>query len=896
MKDLLIKSALLIFILSSSAGCTTQKDMIYDAGKYQLFNNRIIQDGYTARAISATKIISDYKSPANLFKNAAISFKFSINGEDNEMKSGTDHHFICISNAGNCETPIIEFGSQLNQTSGRQQYLAPDTKLTIRVDMRKVLNDFKTKGYYTSFNGKKIYKEDFKGVYVAGSAAPLIWDFDNLVHHPELQLHDEDADGIYQITLNMNQSGQSNATAASWELSRDLSALPAVHSPYLLADALYNLSLEEMQKAVEPDSTFRTGKEWAGVWTRDISYSIILAMASLEPEVARKSLLKKVNNRKRIIQDTGTGGAWPVSSDRMIWAVAAWELYKVTGDREWLEQAYTIIKNSIDDDRQNIYDPETGLVKGESSFLDWREQTYPEWMEPADIAISECLGTNAVHFEANIVLSKMAVELGKQEEASLYRQLASQIKQGINKYLWLEEKGYYGQYLYGRNYKIVSPRSEALGEALCVLFGIAGKDQAKRIISNTPVVNYGISCIYPQIPDIPPYHNNAIWPFVQSYWLWASVAADNERSVMESIAAIYRPAALFLTNKENFVASNGDYLGTQINSSNMLWSLSGNISIVHKVFFGIQYESNGIRFTPYVPLALKGSRTLKGLKYRNAMLDIEMEGYGNSIKSFSIDGKEQDKATVPGNIEGIHFVKITLSNQPFPDAEINRMADVTSPATPGLQYKDGSLQWQQVTGAKSYQLLKNGKLLTNTNGNAFAVKNEAYAAYQLIAVDEKGLQSFASEPLVLLPDDQDMELQAEDFAPAAKLPFKGFTGKGFIEVSTTTNLQVNIPVIIKEEGWYAIDFRYANGNGPANTDNKCAIRTLYADGKASGTILLPQRGQDAWSDWGYSNAVKLFLQKGIHQIVLSYDTVNENMNQAVNQAMLDAVRIRKISE
>ncbi|HEU4609193.1 MAG TPA: hypothetical protein VFS31_13845, partial [Chitinophagaceae bacterium] len=168
MKDLLIKSALLIFILSSSAGCATQKDMIYDAGKYQLFNDRIIQDGYTARAISATKIISDYKSPANLFKNAAISFKFSINGEDNEMQSGTDHHFICISNAGKCETPIIEFGSQLNQTSGRQQYLAPDTKLTIRVDMRKVLNEFKIKGYYTSFNGKKIYKEDFKGVYVAG--------------------------------------------------------------------------------------------------------------------------------------------------------------------------------------------------------------------------------------------------------------------------------------------------------------------------------------------------------------------------------------------------------------------------------------------------------------------------------------------------------------------------------------------------------------------------------------------------------------------------------------------------------------------------------------------------------------------------------------------------------
>jgi len=46
------------------------------------------------------------------------------------------------------------------------------------------------------------------------------------------------------------------------------------------------------------------------------------------------------------------------------------------------------------------YDAGTGLVKGESSFLDWREQTYPKWMQPADIYESENLGTNAVHYQA----------------------------------------------------------------------------------------------------------------------------------------------------------------------------------------------------------------------------------------------------------------------------------------------------------------------------------------------------------------------------------------------------------------------------------------------------------------------------------------------------------------
>src|SRR5690606_29578813 len=155
--------------------------------------------------------------------------------------------------------------------------------------------------------------------------------------------------------------------------------------------------------------------------------------------------------KKKIIQDTGTGGAYPVSTDRMIWAVAAWEIYKATGDMDWLQNAFIIIKNSIEDDIKNAYDPETGLVKGESSFLDWREQTYPEWMQPADIFESECLGTNAVHFQANIILAKMAEVLNKTEIQYKHLAIAQKIKKGINEYLWMPEKGYYGQYLYGKN-------------------------------------------------------------------------------------------------------------------------------------------------------------------------------------------------------------------------------------------------------------------------------------------------------------------------------------------------------------------------------------------------------------------------------------------------------------
>ena len=557
---------------------------IWQSRAFSIYRDSVVQQNqFLARAISETELTSNYQSPANGLISPKIVFKFSINGKDNEMPTGKDHHFNDLSTSGYAETPVIVFGQQFldSTTVADNATLAANTKLKIRLDMRGVLAEMKTKGYYTTFKGEKIYQEDLKAVYVAGNTAPLIWDFDNLVNHNQLQLTDADGDGIYETLLTLNVAREKPVTAPSWLLSRDISAFPQYHSDFPLADAIYNLSLEEMTKAIEPDSTFRTGKEWAGVWTRDISYSIILSMAYLQPRVAQNSLLKKVNKKGRIIQDTGSGGAWPVSTDRMVWAIAAFELYKVTGDRAWLKQSYGIIRNSIDDDLLNIYDPSTGLARGESSFLDWREQTYPKWMQPVDIYGSENLGTNAVHYQANIVLAQMAKLLGDPTASARYSKIASQIKRGINTYLWQPSKGYYGQYLYGRNYAIRSPRSEALGEALSILFDVADSGRQQQIISQVPITPFGISCIYPQIPGIPPYHNNAVWPFVQTYWLLAAAKAGNERSVMESISAICRPAALFLTNKENFVADNGDFLGTQINSSNMLWSLSGNISIIH---------------------------------------------------------------------------------------------------------------------------------------------------------------------------------------------------------------------------------------------------------------------------------------------------------------------------
>ena len=884
------KISLFIVALSTSTLCFSQKldKAIYKSDAYSIYADSIVQENkFVAKAISDKQITSNYKSPSKRDLPAIIKFKFAINGDVVEMKAGVDHHFF-VKKDGD-ETPIIKFGEELKESSTNKSFLEPDTRLKIRVDLNPVFNAFKTEGFFVSQENDTLYKKDFKSVYVGGETTPMSWNFAGLYKIPELEMKDSNNDGIYETTVNLNPSA-----IPTWKLSKDISAFPQYQSSFPISNAIYNLSLEEMMNAVEKDSTFRTGIDWPGVWTRDISYSIILSMAYLQPKVAMYSLMKKVNKNGRIIQDTGTGGSYPVSTDRMIWATAAWEVYKATGDQEWLTKVYPIIKNSLDDDLLNIYDASRRLYRGESSFLDWRSQTYPEWVEPLDIYSSETLGTNALHYNANNILAQMATLIGKKRDSIKYSLLVNAIKNGINKELWLKDKGYYAQYLYGRKYLSISPKSEALGEALCIYFGIADDERAKTVVANTPVTTFGIPCIYPQIPDKYAYHNNAVWPFVQSYWALASAKAGNEKSVMESISAIYRPAAMFLTNKENFVADNGDFIGTAINSSNMLWSLSGNISLVHRVFFGMEFKANSLLFHPFVPKAYADTRTLTNFKYRNSLLDIKMSGFGNKITSFKLDGLALSTNELPGNLVGKHQVEIILNSTAFPDDKINKVNNDIAPQIPNLTYAKGILKWNKTKGSIKYFVLRNGKIVDTTVKLSSSVKKDStYSEYQIIAIDKKDHQSFASEPLVV-PYRKVQIVQLGDNAKTNFKGVKGYSGNGFVEISKNQNLSLIINFKIDVTDNYAIDFRYANGSGPVDQENKAAIRTLLIDDHTSQTMVFPQRGKDDWTDWGFTNSAVKTLEKGQHTIEIIFRAANENMNIDINQALIDYMRVTKL--
>jgi hypothetical protein len=376
----------------------------------------------------------------------------------------------------------------------------------------------------------------------------------------------------------------------------------------------------------------------------------------------------------------------------------------------------------------------------------------------------------------------------------------------------------------------------------------------------------------------------------------------NEQAVMTSICDIYRPASLFLTNKENFVASNGDFHGTQINSSNMLWSLSGNLSIVYKVLFGMRFEPDRLAFHPFVPKALGGKRTLTNVRYRDAVLDISMEGYGNRIRAFAVDGKEWAQSFLPATLTGEHKIDIILADNILPDGSVFAVGDYTSPAAPVTYLSGNMLLWPAVEGAVKYNVYKNGifvgassSVRTDSTVRTM-VELDTYGLYQVEAMDARGVSSFLSEPIAVFPPEAQTVYQVETFAgnDLAAQSCQGYTGEGFTEISGEKNRLVTLSIVVKQPGRYAIDFRYSNGNGPVNTENKCAIRNLHVDGQFAGALVFPQRGKGDWSSWGYSNALTLNLASGNHKVVVSFEGNDENMNGDVNRALLDCLRLTRV--
>ncbi|MCU1023211.1 Six-hairpin glycosidase-like protein [Stenotrophomonas maltophilia] len=423
------------------------------------------------------------------------------------------------------------------------------------------------------------------------------------------------------------------AARGSFVLHTPNGAVPIAAAPMrsqtgsVMFDALFALAQQEMaQDRVDairdpafdegrpvPCDCFQTGARWPYVWTRDVSFAADLALARLDPQRTRQSLQFKLSAARDgrtpglfVAQDTGSGGSWPISSDRVVWFLAARHLLD---DPAFAEQVWQALQGTLAQDRAMVFDPQMGLYRGETSFLDWREQTYPDWTREnvRFIGDSYALSTNVLHYQALRLAEQMAAQRGDDRRAQ-YKAWADELAVRIDARFWRDDMGQYMSYIGEAVHPVPYAKVDLLGLSLGILADVLPEARARRALANYPMGPAGSPVVWPQEAQQPIYHNRAIWPFVSAYSLRAARQLDDAPRIAAEIRSLMQGAALAGSNMENYElvsqavhVDEGALSGPVVNSERQLWSVAGYLAMVTEGVFGVQDDG---RVQPKLPAAL----------------------------------------------------------------------------------------------------------------------------------------------------------------------------------------------------------------------------------------------------------------------------------------------------
>ena len=742
---------------------------------------------------------------------------------------------------------------------------------------------------------------------------------------------------------------------------------PYIRTNNTAFDALFALAIDEMKlnsvenindgaynfgESISCDC-FKTGEKWDYVWTRDLSYAAHLSLGLLDPARVQNSLEFKLSGYRdginksdniagssdglQIIQDTGSGGSWPISTDRVTWAFGADSILNSLSKDErtqFAAKAYNALVNTIENDRLAAFDKQLGLYNGEQSFLDWREQTYADWVKDdlTFMATSKSISTNVGHYQAISLTAKLAKELGKTKQANKYLAWASELKQSINQHLWLEEHGMYSSLTAGHFDNVAMPRFDWLGQSLAIISGVADANKAEKILASYPQGPMGPPVIFPQQPNIRIYHNRAIWPFVTAYGLKAAIAGNNAVVANNAYNSLIRGAALNLSNMENLEWLSGQPVwlqkedlnlsGPVINSKHQLWSVAGYLNMVVEGVFGIQVNDNRLSLLPYITTELKNSYfnnensiSLNNFTWLNKKLDVTLRLADDhrqqgvyAVTSITLNGKTLDDPEIA--IEQLNEQKNTIivelnkvvpanrqitkvSGQPLPVDN-----NVFAPFEPRIDFEQSdsgiNLTIQdKVNNNVFYRIFKNGKLaVTNLSANKWSDRDKnvdgLQACYSAVAVfNDSGFESQHSQVKCV---NQGQYISVNSEHVDTNLEIKKVNERDVVlnfgaEQDTFKVTDINV----EQSGSYAVQVDYKNIYNKTNTGITAGVKWLKvidADNKviSQGVIQLPHLKAD--SESLFSTPVYAQLAKGQYSIEISdfYNMSYLENNKTYSQA------------
>ena len=593
--------------------------------------------------------------------------------------------------------------------------------------------------------------------------------------------------------------------------------MPVYNSEQPLIDALYRMSIDHIADAVDNTGRFSPSQN---NYSR-LYCSIFLSLAALKPYQSMATLRAMVDRDSIIMQREGQ---WPVVSDHIGWATAAWEVYKMTGDRDWLAFSRHVIEKTLNINREVLLDHETGLIHGagytSSRPLGVRRMT---WMGYNDFFACMSLGNNILTANAYSILSEMCDELGIEND---YDKDAQRLKDAINQHLWNEDKGFYCSFLYGMAYPKQSPLTDNTSQAMCVLWGIADDNRAENLIAQTPVSNLGVNVSYPAANQIEPYFANASWATTQALWNLAAAWVDNENALRHGLGALYRAQALYQSQGIHMQNVGIDNLGTS----------ASNAAMILRVFLGMNFTPEGIEFAPMVPACMPGKKYFKGLNYHRAVLNITIEGTGNDIATITDNGKELESAFLPNSIKGDHHIVISLKYENKSSQHVTiHHNEFFLPPTPTVTWTGDTGRIEGFVAGTPYRLSVNGQSQA-LNDSVFVLPHSSEFTEFSVEIASKYGNGFMSKPLLY-------------FGLTPQVAFFPETSDGH----TAINMRV------AEGGDYLLDIGY-------HPTGSLDVRRVSANGHSMGTLVMARSRNTKEDELAYSNMVNVKLLKGENRI------------------------------
>lgn len=413
-------------------------------------------------------------------------------------------------------------------------------------------------------------------------------------------------------------------------------------------------------------------------WTRDNAVNAWNAASLLGPVVGANALWAAVDRQSDgsliIAQDTQW---W----DHIIWVVAAWNHYAITGDRAFLAHAYEASVNSLEARRKKNFNTRYALFEGPGFMNDGiagysvppdsltgRSGFVLSYPGTADMMV---LSTNCEYYGAYQALASMADELERNAEALAYRSAGKALREAINLHLWRQDAGTYAYFIHGSDSRAgqLDNSQEGGGLAFAVLFGVADTAQIGKLLANAHWQPHGIVNVWPHFPrysdERPGRHNVMVWPMVHSMFGHAAAVGGRVdlfgRAVTQLANLVTSSDNSFyeLYNSITGAPDGGWQVDRQWRSQpDQAWSATGYLRLICSGLFGLNFAPDQLTIGPALPPGW-GPVALRGLRYRDMTLDIELTGAGKRIRSSTVDGQNRPPR-IPADRRGPHTIRVQL--------------------------------------------------------------------------------------------------------------------------------------------------------------------------------------------------------------------------------------------